>query len=151
MNVDDSRSSEQWEPVPDGTLGRMAKRLEAQHRRRQLGKLAGAGGVGAAVVAAVVLTIGFMTNDVAHFGGISCRQCQAHFEVYQALDAGESVEPARLANVTLDNLREHLAQCELCQAKFNAAYPGVLGTVGQHFPLGPPRFALLSHRLTYSY
>lgn len=116
-----SNSTDDWEPCPAGTLEKMAKRLNAAERRRHTLRTLGAGVVGAALVAGVVLTIGLASTALDQgpiYGGITCRQCQGFFADYHAAQTEGIVWNKRLA----ESVKIHLASCPICRAAYNAAY-----------------------------
>lgn len=141
--TDDSSA---WAPCPAGELGGLATRLKARDRKRQQISTLKTVGASAMVAGVLMLGVGLMRGDgIGRLGGISCNDCIAQFDNFNASQAGEvvSVEDNTVENNTVEEammmkrVAAHLADCKLCREKFQELYPGVY----QQAAMGSLRFS----------
>ena len=113
-----------WADCSPGELSRMVHTLDAARERARNKKMLQVGMFGMLFVAAGIIVAGsFLAQSRLEHGGITCAECQAHFVEYHRHLA--ELEVLRDANLTT-SMANHLAECRLCRAQFNQAYPGVL-------------------------
>ena len=119
-----------WQPCETGELQQLGQRLSARHRSQQLSKYAQAGAWGL-----LLMAIGVFLGNLSSskrvpqdgfapilIGGITCGDCVQGMEDYHAHLKGELEMPTEQA----EQMKAHLADCDMCRPKFEEMYPGVL-------------------------
>lgn len=125
---------DEWDACPAGALQSTARRLQAQERRQQLLGTLGKAGGSAMAAAVLVLGIGMLLPaGEPDLGGLTCLQCNRHFDAYQVhLTDSDPMDP-----LLADQMQRHLANCDKCHRGFEDKFPGVLG-----YMIPPPPWVL---------
>lgn len=116
-----------WAPCPPGEIQGLVGRLQSRDHGQQNLALAKNAAVAAVVTAALVVGVGLLMGPRGDYDPIGCAECIANFDHYglHLTDGQEMQSP------TTDQMQEHLAHCEVCRARFEHEYPGLLSSIEQ--------------------
>ena len=77
-------------------------------------------------VTLVLVGIAAWLHAPNRFGGLLCSQCENYFVAFHAqLTSDTAASESTLDEKQVAGVATHLAQCDLCRAKFLKRYPGV--------------------------
>ncbi len=132
--IDNPDENNPWTACDGCQLQSLGARLRAQFMRKCGIKCCKKGAV-LAVVALLIASPYLMQPTT-----ISCEICVERFVPYHSHLVGNPSDPT-ISDARLEEVRQHLEQCQGCRGKFEQAYPGVLAGVAS---LGGFAFLLLA-------
>ncbi len=116
-----------WGACPSGELRALAQRLQAEHRRRGVVRIAQFSALGLLVIGAGIATGSLVVGRRAPgvppvLASLNCQECKEHFEAYHLHLTGDQPMGTELA----ERMRAHLLHCKSCRLAFEKQYPDVM-------------------------